>query len=220
MKEEKIIKEIMISYDWEEVLNYIVFSNNINPLDIDLIKLTDSFMIYLQKLKDFDFKIPGRFILIAAILLRMKMELLLEKEEKEISQKVEEAPKINLDVVNTLTSPISRKPTRTISLHELISSLEKTISFKERKYKKKFFMKRKIERLIGNEQENIEIKMKKILKKIIVMGGNKIKFSSLVNSWTKKEIIDKFLPLLYLHSSGKVACEQPELFGEIYISII
>ncbi len=139
MKEEKIIKEIMISYDWEEVLNYIVFSNNINPLDIDLIKLTDSFMIYLQKLKDFDFKIPGRFILIAAILLRMKMELLLEKEEKEISQKVEEAPKINLDVVNTLTSPISRKPTRTISLHELISSLEKTISFKERKYKKKFF---------------------------------------------------------------------------------
>ncbi len=218
MKEEKIINEIMISYDWEEVLNYIVFSENMDPLNIDIIKLTDAFMNYLQKLKDFDFRIPGRFILIAAILLRMKMELLLEQEEKEVKKRVEEAPKINLDEIKLLEPPISRRPTKTITLHELVKSLEKTISFKERKYERKFFMKYKVERLIGRE-ENIEMKMERIYRKIVDLGGKRIKFSSLVSPWTRKEIIDKFMPLLHLSSSGRVTCDQPELFGEIYISV-
>ncbi len=218
--ENKIIENIVISYDWEEVLNYIVFSENINPMDIDLIKLTNAFMEYLKRLKDFDFRIPGRFILIAAILLRMKMELLIEKEENEVSKKVEEAPKINIDNIKPLTPPISRKPTKSISLHELITSLQKTITFKEKKYEKKFLMKRRVERLINEEHENIELRMKRIMKKIISMGGSGIKFSSLVDPWTKKEIIRNFLPILYLSSSGKVTCDQKELFDEIYISII
>ena len=215
----KIINEIIISYDWEEVLNYIVFSENMDPLNIDLIKLTNAFMSYLQHLKDFDFRIPGRFILIAAILLRMKMELLLEKEEKKERKRIEEAPKIDISNIKLLEPPMARKPTRTLTLHDLVSSLKKTITFKERKYEKKVLMKRKVKNLIGTPAETIEMKMEKIYRKIVDLGGQRIKFSSLVNPWTRKEIVDKFLPLLHLSFAGKVDCDQPEMFGEIYISV-
>ncbi len=216
---DKIINEIIISYDWEEVLNYIVFSENMDPLDIDIIQLTNAFMSYLQKMKDFDFRIPGRFILIAAILLRMKMELLLEKEEKKERKHIEEAPKIDISDIKILEPPMSRKPTKTLTLHDLVSSLKKTMTFKETKYGRKVMMKRKVENLIKTPKETIEMKMKKIYRKLVTLGGDKIKFSALVNPWTKNEIVDKLLPLLHLFKAGKVACDQSEMFGEIYISI-
>ncbi len=218
-KNDKIINEIMISYDWEEVLNYIVFSENMDPLNIDIIKLTNSFMNYLERMRDFDFRIPGRFILIAAILLRMKMELLLEKEEKKERKREEEAPKIDLDNIKILEPPVSRRPTKALTLHDLVSSLKKTMTFKEKKYQKKFIMKQKIKNILKTPEETIEMKMERIYKKIVDMGGERIKFSDLVSPWKRKEIIDKFLPILHLMYSGKITCDQQELFGEIYISI-
>lgn len=215
LNEAKVIQTIVLGSDWQEVLTEIVAEEGMDPLSIDLIKLTDAFMIYLQKLKSFDFRVPARFILISAILLRMKCELLLEEEEKK-RMETQSLPPIDVSNVPLLTAPIMREPTRKVTLTELISALNKVMEFKERKEEKQIRLKRTVEKLI-NPEDNVEEKIKRIYDKIV--KNHDIKFSELVPVWKSKDIVDTFLPLLYLSQRGKVTCEQEEFFKEIYIKI-
>jgi segregation and condensation protein A len=212
--EVKLIHTIVIGSDWQEVLTNIVVEQNMDPKNIDIIGLANAFLDYLHTMKKFDFRIPARFILIASILLRMKCDMLLE-EEIEKQQKQHSASKIDIERIPVLAPPLTRRPTRKVTLAELISALNKAFAFKELKETKKIRMRRAVEGII-RPAEDIEVKIKKIFDEI--MKG-KTKFSDLVPKWHRKEIVDVFLPLLYLDQRGKIACEQDEFFKEIYIKI-
>ncbi len=214
--ENKLIQTIILGSDWQEVLTSIVVEENMNPAEIDITNLADSFMRYLHRLQTFDFRIPARFVLIAAILLRMKCELLLEEEEKKEEVKAEEIPALNINVP-ILEPPIERKPTRKVTLNELITALNKAFAFKEKKESKELRMRRAVENLIEPE-EDIELRIKKVFQDIL-RHGTIIKFSDLVPSWKRKDIAETFLPLLYLSNRGKVSCEQEEFFKEITIRV-
>ncbi|MBS3051519.1 MAG: segregation/condensation protein A [Candidatus Aenigmarchaeota archaeon] len=113
--ENKVIQTIILGSDWQEVLTTLVAEEGMDPLYVDLIKLADVFRQYLEHLKQFDFRIPARFILVAAILLRMKAELLLDEEEEKIIRTSQSEP-LNIDVP-LLLPPITRKPTRKVTLN-------------------------------------------------------------------------------------------------------
>ena len=212
--ENKLIRTIVLGSDWQEVLANLVVEEGMDPLSIDIAKLADSFMIYLNKVKEFNFRVPARFILVAAILLRMKCELLLEEEIKK--DKIEGATGPLLDVeVPILTPPVMRKPTRKVTLDELITALNKAFTFKEKKETKKLRIRRAAEQLIG-PAEDIELKIKEIFNEIL---RGKRKLSDIVPVWRRKEIVEIFMPLLYLTQRGKISCEQEEFFKEIYINL-
>jgi segregation and condensation protein A len=215
LTEDKVIQTIVLGSDWQEVLAQLVTEEGLNPEDVDLIKLTDIFLVYLRKLQKFDFRIPARFILIAAILLRMKTELLLEEEEKKAMQQKPVEP-LNIDVP-LLIPPAIRQPKRKVTLNELISALNKAFEFKEKKETKELRMRGAIENLIEKPKEDIETKIKSIYTTIV--QKKKLTFTELVPVWKRKEIIETFMPLLYLDQRGMVTCEQEDMFKEIYITI-
>lgn len=215
--ENKVIQTIIFGSDWQEVLTTLVAEEGLDPLDIDLIKLTDSFMDYLQRVERFDFRIPARFILVAAILLRMKTELLLEEEEKKILREGEQIPPINIEDVPLLTPPLVRKPTRAVTLEELISALNKAFAFKVRKETKEIGLRRAVETLIEPE-EDIEAKIQNIYSRVV--KAHKIMFSQLVPAWKRWDIVETFLPLLYLSQRSKVTMEQEEMFKDITITLL
>ena len=215
MEEESMIQMIVLGSDWQEVISNIVMEEGMNPLDIDIIKLADSFMHHMEHLKSFDFKVPARFVLISAILLRMKCELIFEEEEKKELRKKDVEP-LNIDVP-LLPSPVTRKPTRKVTLTELITALNKAFDFREKKETKQFRMRRAVENLITDE-EDIEERIDKILSDI--QARKKILFSQLVPSWKRKEIVATFLPLLYLCQRGRISCEQEDMFADISISFM
>ncbi|MBI4170672.1 MAG: segregation/condensation protein A [Candidatus Aenigmarchaeota archaeon] len=215
LTEDKVIRTIVLGSDWQEALTQLVTEEGLNPEDVDLIRLTDSFLVYLHKLQTFDFRIPARFILIAAILLRMKTELLLEEEERKALQEKVVEP-LNIDVP-LLTPPAIRKPTRKVTLTELITALNKAFEFKEKKETKELRMRGAIENLIEKPREDIETKIKKIY--AVILQKKRLAFTDLVPVWKRKEIIDTFMPLLYLDQRGMVVCEQDDMFKEIYISL-
>lgn len=212
--ENKLIRTIVLGSDWQEVLANLVVEEGMDPLLIDIVKLAESFMIYLGRLKEFDFRIPARFILIAAILLRMKCELLLEEEIKKEKIEGESIPPIDIEVP-ILIPPVLRKPTRKVTLDELITALNKAFAFKEKKETKRLRIRRAAEQLI-EPAEDIELKIKEIFNEIL---GGKRKFSDIVPIWRRKDIIETFMPLLYLTHRGKISCEQEEFFKEIYINL-
>ncbi len=215
--ENKLIQTIVLGSDWQEVLTSIVVEDGLDPLNVDIIRLADSFLFYLHRIKTFDFRIPARFILIAAILLRMKCELMLEEEEKKLEIRGEAPPPLNIENVPILAPPAERKPTRKVTLTELVTALNKAFEFKERKEGKKLRMRRDVERLIEQE-EDIEIRIKSIFDEIL-RHGTVMKFSDIVPVWKRKDIVETFMPLLYLCFRGKVTCEQEEFFKEITIRV-
>ena len=215
--ENKLIQTIVTGSDWQEVLSIIVVEEGMDPLAIDITRLADSFIFYLHRLKSFDFRIPARFILISAILLRMKCELMLEEEMHKEEIKGEQLPPLNIDNVPMLGAPVVRRPTKKVSLDELISALNKAFEFRERKEAKNIRMRKAIETLIEPE-EDIEIRIKKIFDEIL-RHGTVMRLSDIVPTWKRKEIIETFMPLLYLTQRGKVHCEQEEFFKEIYIRL-
>lgn len=207
-----LIKTIVVGSDWEEVIQSIIEDENINPWDVDIIKLVDAFMNYLRNLTKFDFRVPARFILIAAVLLRMKCEVLVVKELKPKEEKPSE-----LDVnVPLLDMPIVRVPKRKVTITDLIGALSKAIAFEERKTDRKMRVRKTVENLIV-PVEDIEVRIKRVYDEIY--SRKETKFSELVGKWDRPMIVEKFIPVLHLSNSGVITCEQNELFGEIFISL-
>ncbi len=210
--ENKLIKTIVVASDWEDVLNTIVWEEGLDPLDIDIARLAQAFMHYLQNLDTFSFRMPARFILVASILLAMKCDTLLaEEEEKEFKEL--ESIRLNLDAP-LLVPPMARKTTRKVTLTELVTALNKAFEIKKRKESFLTVRKPPIEIV---EPDDIEERITSIYDKIRSSGM--IRFSELVPVWKKKEIIDTLMPLLYLSMRSMILCEQDDMFKEIYIKL-
>jgi len=209
-KEQEILQTIIVSYDWEEVLEYLVREAQLDPWDIDIVRLADLFLDYLRRLRSFDFRIPARFILIAAILLRMKCEVirLVEERPKRMERIDIEAPLLEL--------PIERIPKRRVTLAELTRALQKALEFQERKRQRKLQLRRAVELLISYE-EDIELRMERLLQEI--KTKNVTRFSQLISGLEAEEVVSRFIPLLHLVHNSKLWCYQLEPFGEIFISL-
>ncbi|MCD6477489.1 MAG: segregation/condensation protein A [Candidatus Aenigmarchaeota archaeon] len=223
MKEKEIIDLVSKESNWEEVIEYIINEEGMDPWDIDIVKLADVFAEYILKMSEFDFKIPARIIIISAILLRMKVEILTWEKIEEKEGGVKEEEKIDLSKVPELEVPVTRIPRRKVTLDELVVALRKAFRTKEIREEKKFRRKKMVENLIEDTNVDIEERINDLYERInnilTQMKRGEITFRDLVPKWERKEIVDKFLPLLHLSQEGKVTCEQKEIFKDIYIRL-
>ena len=221
--EENLLKIILEKESWEEIIYFIVSKEKLDPWNVDLIKLTDSFIHFLKKAKELDFRIPAKVVFIAALLLRLKSEYLFEVERKEEIKKEErEIFKIDLEI-GKLTLPLKRFPKRQVTLEELIKALRKALEVKERKERRRRMYERRRFQL-QFEEEDISLRLQRLLKEIESLfeksKAPKIAFKDLVGEWKREKIIEKFVPLLHLDQDKKVRTEQKELFDDIWISKI
>ncbi|MEM5875629.1 MAG: segregation/condensation protein A [Candidatus Aenigmatarchaeota archaeon] len=222
LSEENILKAIIEKESWEQILYYIVNVEKIDPWDVDIAKLCDGFINFLKKVKELDFRIPAKVVFVAAILLRLKAEYLMKKEEEEIEEKEEEIPTFfEFDVSKLkLAYPVKRIPKVQITLEELVIALKKAIEIEERKKERRNLLKQRIVKNINFEEDvtkRIEIVFKKIEEKS--KEKEKILFNEIVERWESSEIVKNFVPLLHLEKSEKIYTEQPDFFKEIYISL-
>ena len=211
-----------VESNWEEVLEYVITEEGMDPWDIDIVKLADALVDYIKKMQTLDFKVPSRIIIIAAILLRMKVVLLLEEDEEKEEKEEKEEELIDLSQVPDLETPIKRIPRRKVTLEELIVALEKAFRTKEIRETKKIRARKRVEELIEGEEdigERIERLYRQITSILEELKSGEITFDKLVPKWERNEIVDKFLPLLHLSQEGKVSCEQKEIFKDIYIRL-
>ena len=117
------------TYEPLGILVELARDGKINPWDIDIVQLTDSFLGRVEELKQMDLRISSRTLLYSAILLRMKSSGILEVEEEEGDAfeldfpddpdfpEPEEFPVPKL--------PVRRISTRPVTLNELILELKK-----------------------------------------------------------------------------------------------
>ncbi|MEM5778211.1 MAG: segregation/condensation protein A [Candidatus Aenigmatarchaeota archaeon] len=223
LTDQQLINLMISEPSWEDVIIKIVAEEQMDPWSVDIIRLANVFLNYLQKMEQLDLRIPARFILIAAILLRMKSDVLAEKEEKiyipESEREADETLRI-LASLPPLQPPLKRIPLRNVSLEELISALRKAYEIQERRIERKLKIKRAVEVAIPPlEAEDITERINKLLLQIneALAEVESIEFSRLVKRWSRKEIVEALMPLLHLSQDGKINLTQEELFKEIFV---
>lgn len=225
LSDQQLINLMVSEPSWEDVIIKIVAEEQMNPWSVDIIKLSNIFLNYLEKMEHLDLRIPARFILIAAILLRMKSDVLIEKEEKmfipESDKEIDETLRV-LASLPPLQPPLKRMPLRNVSLEELISALKKAYEIQERRIERKVRIKKAVEVVLPPaEAEDITERINKLLTQIneALLEVESIEFSRIVKRWGRKEIVEAIIPLLHLSQDGKVNLQQEELFKEILVKL-
>ncbi|MEM5882183.1 MAG: segregation/condensation protein A [Candidatus Aenigmatarchaeota archaeon] len=215
------IFEIIERGDWEKLLYYIIEFENLNPYDIDLIKLCDKFLEYVNIAKDLDFRIPAKVLYIAVFLLKLKVDLLFPKEQ-EVQEKIREILDLpQIDISNLeISPPIKRLPISQVTLDELIISLRKVLELKEKK-EKRFRKRKENEEKIRSYFEEIDIEkiVENVFQKILnlIKERENVLFREILENRDWKEIYIKFYSVLHLEMQKRIRTEQQEPFSEISI---
>ncbi|MBI4017515.1 MAG: segregation/condensation protein A [Candidatus Aenigmarchaeota archaeon] len=210
---------------WEEVLEYVIHEEGMDPWDIDVVKLADAFRTYVERLGTLDFKVPARLIIIAAALLHLKAEVLILEEEQKAAAAAQAGPPIDLSKIPELQVPVKRAPTRRVTLDELVGALEKAFRTQERRAGRIDRARERVEEVVGTE-EQFDV-MKKIDELFVRINdvverlhSGTMPFSSLVPRWERKEIVQSLLGILHISNDGRVELQQEEPFKEIYVKIV
>jgi segregation and condensation protein A len=226
MEEENILKLVLEKESWEEILYYIVNLEKLDPWNIDLVKLSESFIRFIKTARELDFRIPAKIIFVAAILLKLKADYLsffeVEEDVKSMLRETKPFEELGIDPnLIQLGHAIKRVPKRQITLEELVSALRKALKVHKKREIRRRILRQQLQSEVAME-EDIMVKIERVMKKIDELtkklGINKIEFRKIVERWTREEIVDNFVPLLHLEQDEKIVTEQPELFKEIYIS--
>jgi segregation and condensation protein A len=217
---------------WQSLLHELIKKEGMNPWDINVSLLTKHYIETIKKLKELDFRVSGKVLLAAAILLKMKsnrllnedlseLDRLLTQSEEELVDELDlEDPQAHHDEKHPLIPRTPQPRKRKVSVFDLVKALEKALEVKQR-------------RVINSiPPMNVKIpERKKDITQIIVDVYSKIKsfftinkqkaltFSQLVPSNSKEDKIFTFIPLLHLTNQRKVELEQKEHFGEIEIML-
>lgn len=225
LDEKKIIEFITSEYSWEQIIYEVIAWEGLNPWDLDIVKLSKAFVRYLQTMEELDFRIPAKYIMVAAALLRMKSDYLrtfkeqvtgeAEQEMQEELQALEEEEPFEISPINI---PPRREPTRKVTISELVQALGKVMNSHNRKISRKTRLRKDIDLKGDNINERIKDLYERINSILMKVRRREVEFSKLVGKWERKEIIGNFIPLVHLDDQKRVKCRQEKVFKEIWVS--
>ena len=203
-----ILELIISGSDFQTVLKEIIIEEGLDPWNIDIVKLSDALLKYLAQLEEINFRIPARFILVASILLRLKSETLVSKEEEDFENK----ETIDIEGLDILEPPVERIPLRNITFEELTKALEKVIEKEEKK---------RITRLNKELRKVVEIEIEDYIEKVFkeLIKITKTTFYELTKNKENLEIARYFIALLHLANQQKIKIHQENLFDDFHIEL-
>ncbi|MFH0835665.1 MAG: segregation/condensation protein A [Candidatus Micrarchaeota archaeon] len=207
---------LVVKPTWREFLMDLIQTEQMDPWDIDLIKVADAYLYKVREMQGMDLRIPANVILASALLLRFKADALNfdEPQEEEYVERQlvqEQLP----ELVFKLNKPRSRR----VTLSELITAVEQVM--KQGKRKRSFHA--VLEPLeFTLPEHDIEEKMKKVMDTAHARKDSEglLLFSDLLEEKTVLETVTTLLPLLHLVQEEKLMAWQDEFFGDIFIKVL
>jgi len=240
---EQQIQEILIKGDitWQSLLMDLVKQEGMNPWDVDVSKLANSYVQSVRKLKEMNLGVSGKFVLASALLLKVKSKRLLGKDLDELDalfKKTEDEAlllgdfdeDINLlqplfegvEYEDTKLKPRTPQPRkRKVSIFDLVEALEKAMNTRKNRIARNIpGLRHKIELPETTDISEIIISVYRNIKDYFKDGKKDLTFTNLVKGDDKKVKVFTFIPLLHLHNERRVNLAQEQHLGEIGINLI
>ncbi len=240
MEEEKAnhdrILDIVVQKDeltWQSMIYELVKHENMNPWDVDVTLLAKHYIIMLKKLKQLDFRVSGKVVLAAAILLKIKSQRLLtddmgeldrlmnpeEMSEEEFYDDLEVSSREGSEEIPALIPRTPQPRKRKVSIYDLMIALQKALEVRDRRILRRIPSVR-----IDVPQRKIDITklIALVYEKIAAhfsSKSEKLTFSKLTENDGRETKIHHFVSLLHLANVDhrKIDLIQNEHFGEIEI---
>ena len=217
---------------WQSLLYELIKKEGMNPWDIDISLLTKNYIDTIKKLKELDFRISGKVLLAAAILLKMKSNRLLNEDLSEFDRLLTQEEELveELELEEQQQYQFGEKPIliprtpqprkRKVSIFDLVNALEKALEVKQRRVLNSIPpMSVRIPERKRDITEVIREVYSRIESFFMINSQKRLTFTQLVPSQKKEDKIFTFIPLLHLTNQRKVNLEQKEHFGEIEIML-
>ncbi len=240
MKANKQIYDIIFQEDdvtWQTMIYELARENKIDPWDVDISVLTKEFISMMYQLKEMNFRLSGKVILAAAILLKLKTErlgveqLLMLTDPEQFPEQLPEpdADLFDVEYEKQFTKaelypriPGIRK--RKVTMFELVGALKKALEVDERRHKRLLEAKQEIfAKPLPAKKVDILAKIEAVynrLKQFMKKFKKKtVEFDYILPSKERKEVVWTIIPLLHLAHQHKVSLRQKEPFGKIYVDI-
>ncbi|RLE39639.1 hypothetical protein DRJ17_00385 [Candidatus Woesearchaeota archaeon] len=218
---------------WKSILYNAIKSEEMDPWDIDVSKLSARFLETIKAMKELNLNLPAKLIFASAILLRIKSRKLLKDDINALDQLLtspetdefyeelqQEYRAMKYPSQDTGVKLVPRTPQprrRKVSIFDLVKALDKALEVKHRRpFKPDTF--RKVE--VPKKKIDISKLIEKVYSKIESMfkETEQVKFSQILPSKKKADVIYTFISLLHLANSRKINIEQLKHFGDITIT--
>ena len=220
---------------WQTILYDLVKKEGMNPWDVNVSDLSKKYIETVKEMKGADFKLSGKVVLAAAILLRMKSTRFVEEDLVELDRLISSTEDMTSEefydeLENMKAKPITpeeatklipRTPQprkRKVSIYDLVNALEQALEVKKRRIVKSIPTSHfKYEPL----KMDVGLMIRQTYNKILTffkLGKKPIYYHNLVPENAEK--LDKvytFIPLLHLTNERKLDIEQKEHFGDIQV---
>lgn len=219
---------------WQAIIYDLINTEQLDPWDIDLSLLSQKFLERVRALEEANFFISSKVLLAAALLLRMKSEILLDydiagldailfgkKEQKQVSSSVQERLTLD-DVIPELVARTPLPRFKRVTLEELMKALGQAIKTENRRIKRIVTARQQeFETALSLPKQKINLveRIKEVYEKlqtVFTTHDTKLAFST-ISGETTPERIATFIPLLHLDHQRKVWIEQEAHLGEIWI---
>ena len=202
MEGHEQVFDILFNQDeitWQSIIYDLVKTEQMDPWDVDITLLTKRYLEMVKKIKETDFRISGKVLLAAAILLKMKSNRLVgdanqleqmfnEPEAEELYDELEEEFQKMTGAETPVLIPRTPQPRkRKVSIYDLVGALNKALEVKQRRVLNNIppinveipKKKRDITEIIGEVYSNV--------KSFFSKSKNKLTFSSLLPSQSKED---------------------------------
>jgi len=234
--QEKIFKLLFEEDDvtWQTILYDLVKTEQMDPWDVDVSLIAHKYIELVKNLKQMDFRLSGKVVLAAAILLKMKCIKLVGEDMLEFDRLIYDSDRIDeeefydelesnmnrareaFDTPGLIPrSPQPRK--RKVSIYDLINALEQALEVKRRRVLRSIpahefqAPEKKVDMSIMIKQVHAKVKA------YFGAGQKVVTFSQLTPDSSRKEKLYTFIPLLHLSNDRKIDLWQKRHFGEIEI---
>ena len=221
-----------------DLLCHLIDKNKMDIYDINLSKITDQYIEYINDMEKMNLEVTSEFLVMASTLLYLKSKNLLpnqvedEKEltEEELLQRILEYKRYK-EITKTLREMSANSGNTVFKLPEEIELPKQKL---EKEYKKEVIPEiyaeiieknasrlnqnaKNIEKIAITETYTVADKVKTMFKELL--HHKKFVFNKLFSSkkCSKPEIVTAFTGLLELSRRSKVLTSQDELFGNIIV---
>src|SRR3989338_1722228 len=245
---EKQVFDLIFKEDemsWQSILMDLVKQQGMDPWNIDISNLANSYVKKIKQLKELNLRISGKVILASALLLKVKSKLLIGDEMAKLDslfRKSQEDPVYiadfdeNIDLLepmleqalsgeNSGLTPRTPQPRkRKVSIFDLVDALDKAMKLR----------KRRIEREIPRSHKKIIMPSGVDISEVIVnvysdikdhykdknKSKDKLTFSKLIPADDKETKVFTFIPLLHLYNQRRVDLDKKKHFVDIEIHLL
>lgn len=215
-----------------DLLMHLIEKNKIDIYDIPIAELTQQYLDYLDKYREFDIEITSSFLVMAATLLQIKSKMMLPKVET--AEQADDDPRLELveqileyrkykqisavlsdmaeDCYKLVTRPplemaVRHLPPQNLSINVLVEAFLNISTTKMKQFSDVA--------TVETEKFSVQEKMVDILN--VINRSGRVFFSDIFQGNTRIELIVTFLALLELIKIRAVAAEQPNIFADIVI---